>query len=184
MDLLELQKIKRTDHRMLERMAIHYSQPKGFVGRNICYAVMFNNLCYGTIAGGSATLHLPNREVVGELNNGVNNIFFHIEKVNGSYPVRNFAQFVLREYRQSVERDWFEKYGDHVNWHETLVEPPRSGDCYKRDGWIVVGETKGYTCKRIAGKGSDKWSGKRVWDYKNLRPKIVLVKKTNFDGAD
>lgn len=177
--MIKLEQIKRTDPRMLDRMSIHYSQPKGFVGRNICYAIIVNGDCYGTIAGGSATMHLPNREIIGGLNNGVNNIFFHIEKIGGYYPVRNFAMKILKEYRITVERDWIEKYGDVVNWHETLVELPRSGNCYKRDGWNVIGQTKGFTCKRVAGSGSDGWSGKRVWDTKNLRPKIVLICKPN-----
>ncbi len=74
-----LEPIKRTDPRILTNMAIHYSQPKGFVGRNICYAVMLAGVCYGSIAGGSATRFLPGREIIGTLNNGVNNIFYHVE---------------------------------------------------------------------------------------------------------
>lgn len=153
-------------------MAIHYSRPKGFVGRNICYIVEHNAVCYGSIVGGSATRFLPGREVTGELNNGVNNIFFHVE---GPYPFRNFVPAVLALYRKTVEQDWKTKYGDEVLWHETLVELPRTGECYKRDGWTLVGQTKGYTCKRIAGKGTDSWTGKRIWDTKNLRPKLVFV---------
>ena len=160
---------------MLKNMAIHYSQPRGFVGRNICYLIMAGGVCYGSIAGGSATRFLPGREVVGSLNNGVNNIFYHVEKRNG-YPTRNFTAKVLKLYRETIERDWLEKYGDTVLWHETLVELPRSGECYKRDGWQLVGETKGYTCKRTAGKGTDAWSGKRVWDTVNLRPKLVFTR--------
>jgi hypothetical protein len=45
----------------------------------------------------------------------------------------------------------------------------------KKDGWRLVGQTKGYTCKRIAGNSTDSWTGKRVWDTKNLRPKLVFV---------
>ena len=59
---LALEPIKRTDPRILANMAIHYSQPKGFVGRNICYAVTHDGLYYGSIVGGSATLHLPGRD--------------------------------------------------------------------------------------------------------------------------
>lgn len=69
--MLKLEIIKRTDQRILSNMAIHYSNPKGFVGRNICYAVMYNNMYYGSIVGGSATLHLPNR-----------NTFFNVDKSN------------------------------------------------------------------------------------------------------
>ena len=174
---LRLERIKRTDHRMLANMAVHYSQPKGFVGRNICYAIMFGDTYYGSIAGGSATRFLPGRTVKRGLNNGINNIFFHVEKVGGKYPLRWFTVEVLTLYRATVERDWKEKYGDDVLWHETLVELPRTGECYTRDGWTLVGQTKGYTCKRVAGKGTDNWSGKRVWDTVNLRPKHVFVKE-------
>lgn len=174
-----LEPIKRTDPRILENMAIHYSQPKCFVGRHICYAVMLAGVCYGSIAGGSATRFLPGREIVGTLNNGVNNIFFHVERVNGKYPCRWFTVRVLEKYRAAIERDWLAKYGDAVLWHETLVELPRTGECYLRDGWTLTGQTKGFTCKRIAGTGTDSWTGKRVWDTKNLRPKHVFVRTPN-----
>jgi hypothetical protein len=184
--MLKLQQIKRTDPRILANMAIHYSQPKGFVGRNICYAVLFNDIYYGAIVGGSSTLHLVGRdEHFGltkenkkeSLNKIINNIFFHIEKVNGDYPVRWFSVKVLKLFRNTIKADWEAKYGDKVIGFETLVELPRTGDCYKKDGWELVGQTKGFTCKRGAGKGSDNWSGKRVWDTENLRPKLVFVKK-------
>ena len=54
---------------------------------------------------------------------------------------------------------------------------PRTGECYKRAGWTEIGITKGYTCKRIKGQGTDNWTGKRVWDTKNLRPKRVFAYK-------
>lgn len=175
MSELRLVPVKRTSPEILRAMAIHYSQPLGFVGRNICYLIVVGDACYGSIVGGSATRFLPGRVVIGSLNNGVNNIFYHVEKRNGEYPARNFTVAVLKLYRQTIERDWLAKYGDAVLWHETLVEIPRSGECYKRDGWQLVGQTKGYTCKRTAGKGTDSWSGKRVWDTVNLRPKLVFI---------
>jgi len=176
MSKLHLLPVKRTHSIVTANMAIHYSQPRGFVGRNICYLVMYGDVCYGSIAGGSATRFLPGRGEIGELNNGVNNIFYHIERPQNGYPLRNFTSAVLRLYRETVERDWLLKYGDTVSWHETLVELPRSGDCYKRDEWRLVGQTKGFTCKRVAGKGTDSWSGKRVWDTTNLRPKLVFLR--------
>lgn len=175
-----LLKVKRSHPEMLKRMAVHYSQPRGFVGRSICYLIIFNDECYGSIAGGSATRFLPGRKIHKSLNHGVNNIFFHIERLGcGGYPVREFTVKVLKAYRLAVEKDWLRKYGNEVLWHETLVEPPRTGECYKRDGWQQVGETKGYTCKRVSGNGTDSWTGKRVWDTVNLRPKLVFVHATS-----
>ena len=175
--MILLEPIKRTDPRLLQNMRVHYSQPKGFVGRNICYAVMANGHYYGAIVGGSTPKHLPGRPYKLPLNNCVNNLFYHIE---GPYPLRNFAQKVLLEYRKKIELDWFVKYGDFVEAHESLVELPRTGEVYRRDGWKLVGLTKGFTCKRTAGKGSDSWTGKRVWDTENLRPKHVFIKQAGF----
>jgi len=179
--MLELITIKRTDPRILKNMECHYSKPKGFVGRNICYAVMYNDVYYGSIVGGSATLHLPNRNDFfnidkSKLNNIVNNIFFHVEKKDGKYPLRWFTVKVLKMFRERISYDWVRKYKDNVIGFETLVELPRVGECYKKDKWTLIGQTTGYTCKRTSGKGTDNWTGKRIWDTKNLRPKLVFAK--------
>jgi Domain of unknown function (DUF4338) len=181
---LILESIKRTDPRILEDMAIHYSQPKGFVGRNICYAILADGVYYGAIVGGSS-LHLVGRdEFFGltkeikktALRQIINNIFYHVEKRDGKYPIRNMVPTVLGLFRERVAQDWEHKYGDPVIGFESLIELPRTGEAYRRDGWIEVGLTKGQTCKRVAGKGTDSWSGKRIWDTKNLRPKRVFVR--------
>lgn len=176
---VDLECVGKKHPRILADAAVHYSQPKGFVGRSICYLVKVDGVCYGSIAGGSATRFLPGREreVIAPLNSGVNNIFFHVAKADGRYPFRCFTERVLAAYRVTVERDWLTKYGDAVRWHETLVELPRTGECYLRDGWNLTGQTKGYTCKRTAGKGTDSWSGRRIWDTKNLRPKLVFIRR-------
>src|ERR1017187_1404662 len=124
----------------------HYSQPDGFVGRSICYGVFYDWLYYGHIVAGSATKHLPNRcEFLGtdDLNLIANNTFFHIEK---PYPCRNFAQKVVRRWREQTFTDWRKKYGDELVGFESLVEPPRNGDVYRRDRWTLIGRTKGFTC--------------------------------------
>lgn len=174
--------IKRTDPRILADMAVHYSAPKGFVGRNICYAVLFDGVYYGSIVGGSATRHLPGRkEFFGsdpKLNRIVNNIFFHIEP-RPTYPMRNFAQAVLTLFIETIKWDWFDKYFDVVVAVESLVELPRTGEVYRRCGFTLIGQTHGFTCKRTGGKGTDSWSGKRVWDTVNLRPKHVFIRKVS-----
>ncbi len=101
--MLKLIQTKRTDYRLLERMKTHYSHPKGFVGRSICYAILYDNIYYGHLVGGSATRFLPNRNeflgiTIKNLNNIINNIFYDISKVNNTYPKRNFSSFVVREF--------------------------------------------------------------------------------------
>lgn len=176
--MIVLERVGKWEPHLREMMAVHYSQPKGFVGRSLIYLVKWNDLLFGAIAAGSATKHLPGRAaffgVLPPLNNLVNNTFFHVV---GDYPCRNFTQKVIAAWRERVVVDWPAQYGDAVQGWETLVELPRTGECYRRDGWTLVGQTKGYTCKRTAGTGTDAWSGKRVWDTKNLRPKHVFVRK-------
>lgn len=209
--MLILEQIKRTDPKILKNMSIHYSKPKGFVGRNICYAIYWqtetqvlenhigeqnvttpivSKIYYGSIVGGSATMNLPGRNEFfnfeksnsENLNQVINNIFFHVEKIetqNGpKYPVRYFTSKILKLFRSQIQIDWKNKYNNSVIGFESLVELPRTGECYKQDDWILVGQTKGFTCKRGPGKDkNEKFSGTRVWDYENLRPKLVFCKK-------
>lgn len=180
--MIELIVTKRTDERLLKRMEVHYSQPKGFVGRNICYAILCDNQYYGHIVAGSATLHLPGRNDFfhmskKDINSVINNIFFNCAPVGSKYPLRNFTTAVIKKFIHQSAQDWYNKYKDTVIGHETLIQPPRTGELYRRAGFCKVGVTKGYTCKRVAGTGTDDWSGKRVWDTKNLVPKIVMCRK-------
>lgn len=182
--LILLSQTKRTDQRLLVRMKNHYSKPKGFVGRSICYSIHFNNIYYGHIIGGSATRFLPGRNeflgiTIKDLNFIVNNIFYNVSKVNNKYPMRNFTSAILIKFMEVISVDWKKKYGDRVIGFESLIEKPRTGELYKRAGWVEVGITKGYTCKRTKGKGSDTWSGKRVWctDKNLLRPKLIFCYK-------
>lgn len=177
---IELLPIKKSESHLRIEMAAHYSKPRGFVARSIIYAIIVSGVRYGSIAAGSAVLHLPGRneffKPLPPLNNIVNNTFFHVEKIEKKYPLRNFTTAVVALWRRRVIADWENKYGDPVLGFETLIELPRSGELYVRDGWTHVGQTKGFTCKRIAGRGTDSWSGKRVWDTDNLRPKLVFVR--------
>lgn len=180
--MLNLTITKRTNPRLLELMDVHYSQPKGFVGRSICYGIYYNYKYYGHIVAGSATRFLPGRNEfldtdLSQLNHIVNNIFYHIRKIDDRYPKRNFTSMVIKRWTERVIVDWYNKYNDKVIGFETLVEPPRTGECYRRAGWTKVGKTHGYTCRRVEGQEKGGYSGKRVWDRKNLKPKLVYCYK-------
>jgi len=113
--VLELKITKRTDENLLARMETHYSQPKGFVGRSICYAVFYNSRYYGHIIAGSATRFLPGRnEFLGisldTLNLAINNIFFNVSPVDNKYPIRNFTTEVVKLFVRTARIDWKIKY--------------------------------------------------------------------------
>ena len=175
---LQLMCIPKDDYRLRRDAENHYSQPKGFVGRSLCYAVLHDGNYFGSIVAGSATKHLPGRsEFFGAdftLERVINNVFFHIER---PYPIRNFAIKVLALWRTTAAADWGRIYGDRVIGFESLIQLPRTGETYKRDGWTLVGQTKGYTCKRGPGQGSDSWTGKRVWNTTDLVPKLVFCRR-------
>ncbi len=59
---------------------------------------------------------------------------------------------------------------------ECLVALPRTGQIYKQDRLKEIGLTHGFTCKRVAGKGTDNWTGKRVWNTTELFPKRIFVR--------
>ena len=167
-------------------MSLHYSKPKGFVGRSIIYAITPTDSMklYGFITANSAILYLHQRDTYFgydfDLNSIVNNQFFRLIRIAGKYPMRNFSSVVLREYRERVCTDWFNKYGDNVVGFETLVQPPLTGNVYIRDSWDYLGMTKGYTCKRISALDSrptDSWSGSRIWNTTDLVPKLIFCKK-------
>jgi len=128
------------------------------------------------IAGRDEFFRLQKDSKSSQIQRIVNNIFFHIQPLNDRYPLRNFAQNVLARFREQIAIDWNKKYKESIIGFETLVELPRTGEVYKRDGWTEVGQTIGYTCKRVAGKGTDSWTGKRVWNTTELRPKRVFCR--------
>lgn len=181
--MLELLITKKSCPRLLKLMSIHYSKPKGFVGRNICYAIFYNDIYYGHIVSGSPAKYLPGRrKFLGltmkyGLNCVIDNVFFHVFKVNGKYPRRNFVSYIIKKWMKQTRIDWIEKYKIPVVGFETLVEIPRTGECYLRAGWVKVGKTKGYNLRRVSGKEKSNWSGKRVWNINREKRKYVFCYK-------
>ena len=178
--MLKLIRVEKSNPNIKQLMKMHYSHPGGFVGRQIMYGVLDNDKFLGAIAGGSSTLHLPGRnEFFGdkfELNKVVNNTFFHLLPNDDKY----LGTKVLKLWREQVVKDWTYLYEEEVIGFETLVELPRTGALYKADNWTFVGTTKGYTCRRIAPDAThlqtENWGGVRVWNYTDLKPKLVFCK--------
>ena len=82
-------------------------------------------------------------------------------------------------WRKHVVIDWINRYGGEVIGFETLVELPRSGSIYKADNWTLVGQTKGFTCRRVSGTETGVFSGgRRIWNTNKdeLKPKLVFCK--------
>ena len=49
--MIRLEITLKNDERLKQSMAKHYTKPKGFVGRSICYAIYYNDIYYGHIIG-------------------------------------------------------------------------------------------------------------------------------------
>lgn len=180
---VELKVIPRNDPDLRQAMDLHYTQTKGFVGRSICYRINYDSICYGYIVAGSAVRHLKGRneffniEYLSDLRRIINNIFFNVHKVDNKYPFRNFVQHVILTFERQAAIDWKAKYGNSVLGYETLVEVPRTGECYKRAKWTQVGITVGYTCRRVKGREIGTFTGQRIWNRVTLAPKLVFCKK-------
>ena len=54
----------------------------------------------------------------------------------------------------------------------------RTDERILKDMSVHYSQPKGFTCKRQSGKSTDGWSGVRVWDRVNLRPKNVFMLNT------
>jgi len=182
--VVRLSRVTKSNPDLRYAMLRHYSESSGFVGRQLIYRILWNETTYGFIAGGSATRFLPNRQDffgphIG-LRNIVNNTFFRLERVDGRYPCRNFARTVVSLWRFACREHWSTKYGDEVLGFESLVELPRTGELYLRDGWKEIGLTQGFSCRRISsdiiGPSTDSWSGTRVWSQDDARKKRVFVR--------
>lgn len=188
-----LEPISKGDKRLWDYAKVHYTKTRGFVGRFLGYCVnsLETDETFGVIVGGSSALYLQGREdFFGTKNLNLNqiiaNTLFHIEKPKSTvdeegvvYPLRNTAARVLQVWRERVAEDWERKYGDEVLGFETMVLPPRTGACYKKDRWTYVAMTKGFLCKRVPGEeGGSGYSGKRTWKYNPDERKLIFCRKS------
>ncbi len=66
------------------------------------------------------------------------------------------ASLVIAAWRERAAADWLREYGVAPRAWETLVGLPRSGACFRADGWRKVGYTAGLGARRPAGHGHAK----------------------------
>jgi len=120
------------------------------------YLVLYNDVVVGIISGASAVwackprddffdITKDNRiEKIGQI---VNNVVFRLEITE-----KNLGTRVLKLWRNTVVKDWEEKYASSVLGFETFVfGPNRTGALYKADNWEYVGETAGSTKLHLHG---------------------------------
>jgi len=185
--VIRIEPVAKNDPELHRLMAVHYTHPKGFVGRQLFFHITWAGTLYGCIAFGSATRYLPGRPTsVADLTHGLNNIFYHIEKQDGRYPCRNFTTRALLLAEPLAIAAYETRYHDAVWWLESLVELPRTGDLYRKAGYREVGITKGYTCRRVGGNVlTEVFDGRRVWnmDPNSLRPKRVFLKDVPHEAT-
>lgn len=149
--MLKLQRCSRGHPLYQQFRDRHYVANKGAVGQQLHYLIWLDKECVGIISAGSAAYAVKSRdEYFGitkdnrkvALNGIVDNTVFRLEK-----NVKNLGTQVLKLFRETVQRDWYDKYGVKVCGFETFVveEPWRKGSMYKADNWDFVGETSGST---------------------------------------
>ncbi len=180
--MLELVETKKSHAELIACMRVHYTQPKGLIGRSICYAIYYDKKYYGHIVMGSATMHLPHERASSNLNEILCNTFFHLRRPAEGYPCRNITSKILLAFERQAIIDWYVRYGDIPRAIETLVQPPRTGEAYLRVGYSQVGMTKGFTCERVKDETNKKWGTTKKWDYSNPQPKLVFEKRIDANA--
>lgn len=56
---------------------------------------------------------------------------------------KGYGSRVLSVFLKEAKKEWKKKFKENLVLIETLIEPPYTGSCYKGNGWILVGKTKG-----------------------------------------
>lgn len=98
----------------------------------------------------------------------------------------NAASQALRLMREAAPEVWKRKYGNKLFGIETFVGNGLPGSCYKADNWQYLGETKGWSMKRLPKKLMDpeqyaRW--RKKWK-RNVVAERTDPKKIFFTGVD
>lgn len=125
----------------------HYPKSKGIVGRQLNYLIYYEGKPVGIISAVSPPLNYKKfreyfnvKDDLEFVNNGV----FRIVKS----PKKNFASQVLALFRRKVFVDYKKRYNNNLKGIITFIEKPRTGNIYKADNWVSLGETQGVEVRR------------------------------------
>lgn len=137
----------------------HYPESKGICGRQFNYLIYYNKKPIGIIGANSPPLNYK-----------IFNSYFNIDGSgesckyfmnNNVYRIVhsriNFGTQILKLFRDTLLRDYYNKYNQALIGLITFVEPPRTGSIYKADNWVYLGETQGISIKRRG----EKWVSKQ-----------------------
>ena len=166
---IELERVKQTDSKAREYITNHYTNPRGFIGRNTTHLIKVDGNVCGVIVSGSTSLHLVGRsEFFGKdcnIQDIINNRLFRLEN-----NIPNLGTQVLKLWRKVVVEEWKIKYDCTPIGFETLVKPPLTGSVYRADNWFFGGITKGYTATKFGHSNKDK-----LWI--KTEPRLVFFRK-------
>jgi len=167
---LRLQKVRKGNKLFASLYLEHYPHSKGIVGRQLNYIVWNDNKIVGIIGANSPPLNYKKfREYFNTEDEKcfLNNNVFRIIRSK-----KNQATQVLRLFRNTIKKEYKERYGDEIIGLITFVEPPRTGSIYKADNWDYLGLTQGISVTRQGNHG--KWMNK---EYKEGTKKHIFAKK-------
>lgn len=133
----------------------NYKDWSDYPGRRLCYLIYADGDCIGAIGVASSPLNIGARDKF--IGWTVEQKMFNINKMATNYRYclmeKGWSSKVLKAFLPFIRKEWEKYYGDTLVLLETMIQPPFTGICYKANGWIFVGKTKGTAVKRPPSKG-------------------------------
>lgn len=122
-----------------------YKPSVDIVGRSINWLVYNHDRIIGAIGIGSSVMAMkPRDDFIGwDKERRLKNLVNTATNWRFCLMEKGFGSQVLSKLLTESKKEWENKFGDSLVLLETLVEPPYQGTCYKANGWIYVGMTKG-----------------------------------------
>lgn len=172
---INLIRCKRTDPKYQEIRNRHYVPNRGCHGQQLHYLICLDDEVIGIISGASSVWAVKSRDDYFGLSKDnkrvalpsiINNVVFRLE-----VHLPNLATQVLKLWRETISKDWEERYKVKVHGFETFVveEDFRKGSLYKADNWDFLGQTAGNT-KTHKGLSTP---SERI----STTPKLIFAKK-------